>query len=196
MIFAIIKIYKIPMKCQLCVSNTHACICRDLPMTPTGPVCLYGLPSDTLHWCVNALTTCPDVEVETFGDAAPQDFTTSHDFCASVEIPLFFCSHLVPFLSSQRSNPQILSGLVSKMRHLNNGQTFYSYIFYHCLSLCIKFSSAAIRSVVLCKKPQCLLMLCSNNPHCIGIEQSQGFSSLACCTFQKVCQNVSLKRLL
>lgn len=130
--------------------HTHACICRALPMTPTGPVCLYGLTSDTLHSCVNALTTCPDGEVETFGDRAPQDFTTLHDFCASVENPLFR-SHLVPFLSSQRSSPQILSGLVSKMSHLNNGQTFYSHIFYHCLSLCIKFSSAAMRSVVLCK---------------------------------------------
>lgn len=118
---------------------------------PGGPVCLYGPLSDTLHSCVNALTTCPDGEVETFGDSAPQDFTTLQDFSASVENPLFFWSHRVPFLSSQRSNPQILSALVSKMRHLNNGQTFYSRIFYHCLSLCIKLSSAAIRSVVLCK---------------------------------------------
>lgn len=97
-------------------------------MTPTGRVCLKGLLSDTLHWCVNALTTCPDGEVETLGDSPPQDFTTLHDFSASVENPSFL-SQWVPFLSSQRSNPQVLSGLVSKMRHLNNGQTFYSHVF-------------------------------------------------------------------
>lgn len=48
--------------------------------------------------CVNALTTCPDGEVETFGDRALQDFTTSHEFCASVENPLFILLSLGAFL--------------------------------------------------------------------------------------------------
>lgn len=136
-----------------CDSHAHARIRRVLPVTPTGPVCLSGPPSDTLRWCVNARTTCPDGEVETFGDSAPQDFTTSHEFSAPVEgPPLFF--GLTGCLSCHHSGrvPGFCQLSFPKRDARIMARRFRAiFFFYHCPSLCITLPSAAIRAAALRK---------------------------------------------
>lgn len=70
-------------------------------------------PTVTAFMCVNALTTCPDGEVETFMEGALEEFTSLCDFSASVEP---FWSHWVSLLECHHSIqiPNLCSDLFPK----------------------------------------------------------------------------------
>lgn len=69
------------------VSTMFRCV---LPLTPVGSVCTYGHASRThrvcVFMCVNALTTCPDGEVETFVHSALKEFACWGNFSTAVKV--------------------------------------------------------------------------------------------------------------
>lgn len=92
------------------VSTMFRCV---LPLTPVGSVCTYGHASRThrvcVFMCVNALTTCPDGEVETFVHSALKEFAWWGNFSTAVKVKgsLTFWCHSVPWLSQMDISPPL-----------------------------------------------------------------------------------------